>query len=147
MIAREGRDEVVDREAHDCRMEEGEEEGEEERVKYQARIDLQLKGIKGVRPNGHMVSSLPARDPRSAPVPSASTPAFRRFTPIMLSSMSVDSPARYSGQLDRQRRVFLRGNVQPSHPGVCPFTASCPRALRTLQRQSLHGKIDPARPG
>jgi hypothetical protein len=35
----------------------------------------------------------------------------------------------------------------PFYSGVCPFTASCPRALRTLQRQSLQGKIDPARPG
>ena len=75
MVAREGRDKVVNRKTHDCGTEErGDGEGEEERMKYQARIDSSQGGIKGVRPTGHMVSSLPARDPASASVPSASTP-------------------------------------------------------------------------
>ena len=79
-------------------------------MKYQALIDLQLKGgIKGVRQNGHMVGSLPARDPArrlSCPLP---PPAFQRFTPIMTSSTHPGSSVQHSGQMERQRRTPSAG--------------------------------------
>jgi hypothetical protein len=59
MIAREGRDKIVNGETHGCGMAEREEsKGVGERVKYQALIDLELKGNQG-RPTKRAHGQLP----------------------------------------------------------------------------------------
>ena len=92
-------------------------------MKYQALIDSSRRGIKGVRPTGHMVSSLPARDPAPAPVPSASTPAPCRFPPIASSWTDTDSPAWYSRKRTDNGGLSAGGHV-PFRPGVSLFTTS-----------------------
>jgi len=153
MIAREGRDKVVNRETHNYWTEEREEEeeekdGEGEKVKYRALIDLQLKGNQGCptkRAHGQFPSGPSCRP---ASVLSASTSdALRQLTPhhnTILDICPLTCPAQRSSEQIEGDSPH-RGILDPFF--VCPFTASCPRAFRTPLRQSLQGKIDPARLG
>jgi len=94
MVAREGRDKVVDRETHDCWVEEKEEgEGEGERMKYQALIDLQLKGNQGCPTERAHGQPPPGPRLRLGVCPVHLHPRIPSIYPTAMPWTYVDSPA------------------------------------------------------
>jgi len=94
MVAREGRDKVVDRETHDCGIEErGEGGGEEERMKYQALVDLQLKGNQGCPTERAHGQPTPGPRPRFGVCPVRLHPRIPSIYPTVIRLACADSPA------------------------------------------------------